>query len=531
MVILCKSLAGFGLAALGLVGCVDPAEKPGDSQAGSVNVLFIITDQQRFDALSRARNAELETPNLDQLARTGAYFATAYTPAPICVPARTAILTGHSPKSIGVVRNSDINSKEILSVPSFDGILARAGYHTEYYGKWHAPYRLAATYRNEVRPHSENQGAPADVPTRSEALRRFIDTHVAPRMPVEGEVLHRGLNRPYVPDRLDWHLLIPKAQWPVAIRDSEVANQTRVSGRLDLPREYGRDSLTLRETMDALERIKDRPFSLTCSIDSPHPPFLVGEPYYGMHAPEKLSIPASFNDPLTNSTYRPKKKKRDAFYSDPDVIRRLKANYYGLVRELDDRVGQLLDKLVDLGLERNTLVIFTSDHGEMLGEHGMTGKGVLYEGAVRVPLLMRLPGTIPAGTVVETPVSIIDLFASILDYTGQPGHPSQGRSLRGLIEGTAKAGPDYCVAERPTHFMVRTKRWKLLFSSTPGADRLDGLYNLDEDPHELKNLIGDNPDREQHRAPAEAMKARLISWLEEIESPDLEGVRRRPVVR
>ena len=183
MVILCKSLAGFGLAALGLVGCVDPAEKPGDSQAGSVNVLFIITDQQRFDALSRAGNAELETPNLDQLARTGAYFATAYTPAPICVPARTAILTGHSPKSIGVVRNSDINSKEILSVPSFDGILARAGYHTEYYGKWHAPYRLAATYRNEVRPHSENQGAPADVPTRSEALRRFIDTHVAPGCP------------------------------------------------------------------------------------------------------------------------------------------------------------------------------------------------------------------------------------------------------------------------------------------------------------------------------------------------------------
>ena len=294
----------------------------------------------------------------------------------------------------------------------------------------------------------------------------------------------------------------------------------QVYGRLDLPSEFGRTAFTVKETMEALERVQDRPFSLTCSIGPPHPPFLVSEPYHSMYDPEKLGPPASLNDPLLNSPYARRGASDEARgYRNPDVVRRMKANYYGLVRELDVWVGRLLDKLTELDLENNTLVSFTSDHGEMLGDHGMTKKGIFYEGAVHIPLLIRLPGGIPAGTVVESPVSTIDLFATILDYTGSPGHLSEGRSLRGLIEGTEKDGPDYCVSERPRRFMVRTKRWKLLFSNRAKSRALDALYDLQNDPHELSNLIGNNPNREQHRETAESMKARLVGWLERVTLP------------
>ena len=484
MVELRKGWIGPVLSTLVLLGCapaheheVTPSRGPVEpAPQEPVNLLFIMTDQQRFDALSRAGNTELETPNLDQLAREGAYFVNAYTPSPICVPARSAILTGHSIESVRVTRNSEINRPDAAPVPSFDNILAHAGYHTEYYGKWHAPYKLASTYENPVRPSNKNKGAPSNVSTQLAAFRQFVARNVTPRPPGDGELLDDRSGRPYVPDLAVWR---PSVQAFRRSRGLIELSENEVYGRLVLPSEFGRTAFAVKEAMQALEQIKDRPFSLTCSIGPPHPPFLVSEPYHSMYPPETLSLPLSMGDSMINSPYRKEASSHQARgYRNPDRVRRMKANYYGLVREVDVWVGRLLAKLRDLDLDKNTLVIFTSDHGEMLGDHGIEGKGIFYEGAVHVPLLIRLLGRIPAGTVVETPVSTIDLFATILDYTGQPGHASEGRSLRGLIEGTEKDGPDYCVSERPKRFMVRTKRWKLLFANKARAGKLDALYDL-----------------------------------------------------
>ena len=210
MVELRKCWIGPVLSTLVLLGCAPAHEQeatqpPVATEAAledPVNVLFIMTDQQRFDALSRAGNTELETPNLDQLARDGAYFVNAYTPSPICVPARTAMLTGHTLESVRVTRNSEINRRDAAPVPSFDNILARAGYHTEYYGKWHAPYKLASTYKNPVRPTGRNQG-PEDYSPQGEAFRQFVQKNVTPRPPGDGELLDERSNRPYVPDSSD----------------------------------------------------------------------------------------------------------------------------------------------------------------------------------------------------------------------------------------------------------------------------------------------------------------------------------------
>ncbi len=536
-----RPLIGSALTAILLVSSVPPGGQASQSPtepvehaaARPVNLLFIMTDQQRFDALSRAGNTELETPHLDQLAREGAYFVNAYTPSPICVPARAAILTGHSIESVRVTRNSEINRPDAAPVPSFDNILARSGYHTEYYGKWHVPYKLAATYENRVLPTGRDGGAPSTVPTRAEAFRKFVARNVTPRPPGDGELLDEHSGRPYVPD------FAARQKSVEAFRRSRgrlmESIESEVYGRLDLPSEFGRTAFTVKQAMQALERVRDRPFSLTCSIGPPHPPLLVSEPYHSMYPPETLALPLSMGDSMINSPYRKSASSDQAKgYRHPDKVLRMKANYYGLVRELDVWVGRLLDKLKELRLEKNTLVIFTSDHGEMLGDHGMGGKTVLYEGAVHVPLLIRLPGRIPANTVVETPVSTIDLFATILDYTGRAGHFSEGRSLRPLMEGTEKEGPDYCVSERPgnkPNFMVRTKRWKLLYPSQLSSGARPALYDLENDPHELTNLLGYNPDRDQHRAVAEEMKGRLVQWLKKVKSPYLEQVEQRPVIR
>ena len=151
--------------------------------------------------------------------------------------------------------------------------------------------------------------------------------------------------------------------------------------------------------------------------------------------------------------------------------------YYGMVTEVDDGVGKILKRLDDLELADNTLVVFTSDHGEMLGEHGMHGKFVFYEGSVHVPLLLRLPGAIAPGTVIKAPSSHLDLFSTILDYCGKSGNASEGSSLRPLIEG----------------------RWKLLYGRAANAPSLDALYDLQTDPHEVNNLIGNNPKLESVR--------------------------------
>ena len=200
--------------------------------------------------------------------------------------------------------------------------------------------------------------------------------------------------------------------------------------------------------------------------------------------------------------------------------------------EVDDWVGRILHRLDELGLAENTLVVFTSDHGEMLGEHGMCSKMVFYEGSMHIPLLMRLPSAIPAGAVVSAPVSHRDLYATILDYCGQSGPPSEGTSLRGLIEGKDSGKDRFVVSEWNStscpNFIVCDGRWKLLRAPAE-ANSLNALYDLKNDPHEVNNLIGCNPDWEKHRGEAERLKGLLVSWLEQVKSPRLESVKARQI--
>lgn len=493
-----------------------------------VNLLFIMTDQQRWDALSCAGNENIDTPNIDRLAREGAYFENAMSGCPVCVPARSIMLTGHSTENTGVRRNADRKSGVLVPVPTFDNILAENGYTTEYYGKWHTPHHLTSTYANKVRP-VVGKTTESGVQSFSSAYVEYLREHVSERPLEPGEILERAGHIPYVPDPIDLRYGMDPEDVPKRKNGRPDVPQGSQHGCSNIPAEFDKTAFCAKETLEAFDRIKGGPFSLTCSFGPPHPPLIVPEPYYGMYPHDEIPVPKSIHDQMDNSPYRARSRGENmARYKDVNTIGYMISEYYGMVKEVDDWVGRLLDALDEAGLAESTLVIFTSDHGEMLGDHGMHSKMNFYEGSVHVPLLMRLPGIIPAGTVVSTPVSQIDYFATILDYLDMPFHESDGRSLRGLIDGDDADGADYCVSEwhsdNTPNLMVRTEKWKLLMANRKDSSALDALYNLEDDPLEINNLIGNNPNKDRYMKYAQAMKDRLVEWLEKTGSPYTEEV-------
>jgi arylsulfatase A-like enzyme len=510
-------LSGAICCTIRLVSAADAPKKP-------LNLLFIITDQQRWDAMSCAGNKVVKTPNLDQLARAGARFTSFYSACPVCVPARTAILTGHDIEANHVLGNDDVRLENQPPFLSFDQILLRAGYHGEYYGKFHSPYKLAMDYSQPVRWLNGQRppGSKADM-SDADAFKKFLMEH-SPKAPLQnGELVSRvGVYHP-----------IPLDQRYGKVNPDK-GSEGESYGRLETPPQYSIVAFTGQEGLAALDRLKGAPFTLTISFDPPHPPMIVSEPYYSMYPPKSIPVPLSINDPRTNSPYINDRKANPERYRNPVNIQQMSSIYYGMVTEVDDWVGKILKRLDELGLAQNTLVIFTSDHGEMLGDHGMHSKMVFYEGADHVPLLMRLPGVIPPNTVIQTPASHLDLFPTILDYCGKPGHESGGDSLRPFIEAPEKNVSRCVVSEwsstKVPGFMVTDGRWKLLYGREANAPSLDALYDLQTDPHELNNLIGNNPAKEKSRAEVARMKGLLVEWLTRVKSPHLDSVHQRPLL-
>jgi arylsulfatase A-like enzyme len=487
-----------------------------------VNLLFIMTDQQRWDAMSCAGNAIIKTPNMDRLAREGVRFTRFYSSCPVCVPARSVILTGHSIESNHVLNNADADRNDVPPFPSFDQILLRNGYRGEYHGKYHSPYPFALNYTQPVRWLNGKKAPPGcqAETSESEAFFQFVQQNV-PSAPLKpGQLASR--HGPYTSIPLDANHGKPPAT---------KASQAEMYGRLDVPAGISHVAFTAKEGIAALDRLKDGPFTLTISLDPPHPPMIVSEPYYSMYPPDRIPVPASIDDPMTNSPYGSKGNQDP--YRQPANIRQMTAIYYGMVTEVDEWVGKILARLDELGLAKDTLVIFASDHGESLGDHGLHGKTVFYEGSVHVPLLMRLPGVIPASTVVSAPTSHLDLFATILDYCGQIAPESEGCSLRPLVDGKEKGQDRVVVSEWSSKtvpgFMVFDGRWKFMYGRSADATSLDALYDLENDPQEVNNLIGRNPDREKYRTETTRMKELLIRYLERVKSPNLGSVKDRPL--
>jgi arylsulfatase A-like enzyme len=304
---------------------------------------------------------------------------------------------------------------------------------------------------------------------------------------------------------------------------------------LDLPADYTITAVQGKQTIDALERLKNEKFMLTCSFHCPHVPITPSEPYASMYTAEDMLTPSSIEDRRENSPYNP--GKIEVPYNEKDKVQYMTANYYAFVTEIDEWVGRILKKLDDLKLADNTLVIFVSDHGEMLGAHGLRGKFNFYEESVRVPFLLRFPGKIKAGQTVSTPVSILNIFPTILDYAGLKSIASDGYSLKGVMEGTESPKYDFAVSEwdwkngNVPSIMIRTENWKLMTTHRSGGKNIEALFDLKNDPFEINNLLGNNPERFKYKEITENLRSKLVGYLKDVNYPLVKGIEERILIR
>lgn len=483
------------------------------------NVLFIMCDQLRWDAISPNGNAVVQTPNIERLVREGVNFTNAYSACPVCVPARTSILTGMPIYRTGILSNRHVTERPPEGMQTFDQLLAKAGYSCEYYGKWHAPYELTNCYQNRVM--AVGRKLPG-VPSQVEAFRAFLERCCPRRPPGPGELLDNMSQRPYIPLPIDWRYELRGTR-----RATERTSQAGSYGKLLVPPNCSLAAFQGTLALNALRRLAARePFSLTCSFSPPHPPMVVPDPYFSLYRVEDMPVPESIDDPHRYSPHPPRENPVVERYRNPDRIREMKKVYYALVTQVDEWIGRLLDELEKQGLLERTLIVFTSDHGEMLGDHGMHGKGVMFEGAVRVPLVVRFPRAEFAGTVVDKPVDHLNIFPTILAACGLSDAQSVTHDvpLQQFVRGETPEQP-IAVSEWWANgqgpLMVRSGEWKLILytSQDPPPGRHHALYNLREDPLELRNLLGPPEQRRAYAPVAERLRRQLLEWMERTDHP------------
>ena len=477
------------------------------------NILLIITDQQRTDTLGFMGKTPCRTPNMDRIAAEGISFDRALCASPLCLPSRAALFTSQYPHQINMMRNNDT----IQTEPTLTDRLRVRGYYTAYAGKWHL----------------EPPGQPKALKDKAQELG-LADVHggyVAPKGERTVDRWFEVADGQETSDYSTWceEQGLPDG-WPVS--DPDVRTHRTPSMSIPKPK---MQALPPDKTYDAWvtdialrfyhERPKDQPFFLVSSWFGPHPPLLIPEPYYSLYDPENIPEPPNFkplpNKPRANTT---------SFYhqlwldhgDNWAAWKKSVAVYWGYVTMLDDLVGRLLRALAEDGLLDDTLVIFCSDHGEMLGQHGLWHKMMPYEEALQVPLLMRWPGVIEPGIRSDAVVSLIDLPATLLSLLGEP-LPEEylGHDLSPAFKDGQEFQDDgYRFSEhKPLGEWHQTVEWRLVtdnrFKYVWNQDDLDELYNLEADPYEMNNLI----DAPSFKVELDRLKERLRRWMVETDDP------------
>jgi len=440
------------------------------------NVIVVLTDDQGCWAMRCAGNAELQTPNLDRLAASGMRFDNFFCTSPVCSPARASILTGRMPSAHGIhdwlsggncacqERPDDRPCEYLEGMEGYTDILARGGYACGLSGKWH----LGAS----------------DVPQKGFT---YWNVHARGGGSYYGAPL---------------------------VRDGRVYNEPR----------YVTDAITDNALAFLDQRQGDaRPFYLSVHYTAPH------SPWGREHHPHDI-----FDDYHEHCAFRsvPKPRahpwSRTSLFPEGEAERRLVlSGYFTAVTAMDRQVGRLLDRIEQLGLRDDTLVVFTSDNGMNMGHHGIYGKGNgtfplnMYDTSVKVPMLISRPGSVPAGATCDTLLSHYDIMPTLLDYAGigpaaegnLPGH-----SFAPLLEGKHADGHSHVVVydEYGPARMVRNHEWKYVHRYPYGPHE---LYDLAGDPGEEENRIADTGQR----ATVEALRAALDAWFSRHSDPARDG--------
>ena len=437
------------------------------------NILLILADQHRYDCIGYSNEYPIHTPNIDKLACEGMWFTNAYTPIPVCCPARQSLLNGRRPETFGALWNYN-NGLKVSTLQPTDYTWVRGlkehGYLTGHIGKW--------SISPEYNPNSFgfddyiSDREYSDFRKQKYPEIKFTNGFFGEKDPVPLEHSHT-------------HWLAEKTIQMIE-RFSDI-NSCSNDAQINNHEKYNNDS---------------QPWLLSLDFSEPHLPCRPSEPFAGMYEPSSIPKWPSFEDNFKNKPYIQKQQLyswgiENFTWNDwaPVVAR-----YYAIISQLDDAIGRIINKLDSLGLADDTLVIYTADHGDMCGSHRMMDKHyVLYDDIVKVPLIARWPGVVKSGAVCSNFIChSLDIPPTMLDIVHIENKEFfQGNSLLPLLKGDGKGNStnnlrQYAVSTYNgqqfglyTQRMIRTEKWKYIWNTTD----IDELYDLQEDPYELHNVI------------------------------------------
>jgi arylsulfatase A-like enzyme len=471
------------------------------------NLLFIFTDEQRADTLGAYGNGKIQTPNLDRLAADSVLFERAYITQPVCTPSRSSILTGLYPHTNGCTAN---NIPLGVDTPCLPEMLPDGKYATGYHGKWHLGDEIFAQHGFD------------DWRSIEDMYRKYYR-----------ENRDRDARSSY------HHFLVEEGFEP---DDDNVFGRGTCAA---LPEEYGKPAYLAREASRFIRAHREEPFVLFVNFLEPHMPFT--GPRDDQYGPDGVTLPANFGNPPTEEQHPKARLMYHSYYEKGHGgmplkteanWRRLIANYWGLCSLVDTHAGRIIDTLRECGLYEDTIIVYTSDHGDMMGSHRLLAKCLMFEEASTVPMMIKPAGRTEARRV-KGPVSQIDLLPTLLDLMGGsiPGHV-QGRSLKDLVLGDSEPDRDVFIEwnGRDTGVSLRERVAGQESVSLPGgfdeekaiaavADSVrtvvsqDGwkfnfspmgeheLYNLAQDPWETRNLAGVAAHKPLMRDLAERIRA------------------------
>ncbi len=457
------------------------------------NVILITTDQQRFDSVGVNGSSFMNTPNMDRLGREGVSFQRAYCPNTVCTPSRVSIMTGlhlsrHGAYNIGTY------AKDFS--PFLSTLLREKGYNTYHIGKAHwYPWQVLNAETRDV----GMDGAPF----KDFAGFHGAEIHIGHNCyGVTGHYAHWIRKKGYDPQQFKVHRLF-----------DEDDNGT---GEWDMPVHLHPGHWVAERAISFLkDQRPDRPFYLNLGFQDPHHPHVLPFDYKNRVDPHSIPlpdrepekelnvvehIPHFHKGTIVDSRFCGKfviagnqNTRWGEYFEDDEKTRMTRAYYYSMVQLIDEQLGRILEAVDQLGLWDNTIVIFTTDHGEMLGDHSIGQKGPLvYEGVTHIPFLMRYPmGFDPCS--VEECVSLVDILPTILDFTGIPDPIRRdGISLKGRLQGQEpilRTGVRIEYKEEPDRIRFKcwvTPEWKLAIYL---GESFGELYNLENDPGEKNNLF------------------------------------------
>ena len=487
------------------------------------NVLVFMCDQLNASVLG-CYGGQAILPNIDRLAGEGVRFTNAMCPTPFCSPSRASCITGMYPHAHGIVTN--VNRRDYPTEPTpeteegikagdvtTDGLLAEAGYVTHHYGKWHLMDDDLPYYPDMYREHDAYE---------REMAARFAE-------------VRRGDSADYM-EWYGWALPVDVApcvreavaralpSWPNPMY-GEFAGKM---GRLRFAPEETFDYRVAEKTIAAIENVGDAPFSITCSFNGPHDPHVVPSPYYESIDPAGIELPANYE--ACEARFEDMWSRQLARDIGEDGVREFLRIYFANMHLIDEQIGRVMAALEASGRAEDTIVVFTADHGDMAGGHGMIWKSVtaFYDDVARVPLLVRyFAGFGPA--VCDIPVNLTDMMPTLLALTGH-AVPSgvQGTDLSpyllGLRDAAEAPAVTFCerIAGNPQRtrridpradgaFMARSRRAK--YMRYPDGEEF--LYNLADDPGETRNRM-DDPACASIK---EELRSALAQWKDDTNCP------------